>query len=66
MKLDITVYRDKTTIADVRRRVIDGIALGGDYQALFERYVEAHHDRAYLLKLLDDAQSPHQLSKDPT
>jgi hypothetical protein len=66
VKLDITVYRDKTTIAEVRGRVLDGIALGGDYRAVFERYVEAHHDRAYLLKLLDDAQSRRPISKDPT
>jgi hypothetical protein len=39
-------------LAEVSARVADGIALGGDYMEVFMQYVQAHHDRAYLLKLL--------------
>jgi hypothetical protein len=38
-------------LAEVSARVADGIALGGDYMEVFMQYVQAHHDRAYLLKL---------------
>jgi hypothetical protein len=44
-------------LAEVSARVADGIALGGDYMEVFMQYVQAHHDRAYLLKLFSIGES---------
>jgi hypothetical protein len=40
------------TTDEIVARVADGIALGGDYNSVFDRYVEAHNDRKYLLEVL--------------
>ena len=44
---------DAELLATIATRVADGIALGGDYDSLFYRYVEAHNDRATLFRLLN-------------
>jgi hypothetical protein len=59
----ITKYEPPTRTADgIAARIADGIALGGDYNAVFDRYVEAHNDRKYLLdvllKVLAEAKKP--------
>jgi SAM-dependent MidA family methyltransferase len=47
--------KGRDVLAEITTRVEDGIALGGDYGALFDRYVEAHNDRRYLLELFKKA-----------
>lgn len=45
-------------LVEIRARVADGIALGRDYNSLFDRYVEAHNDRRLLLAFIDAASEP--------
>ena len=49
----ITKYEPPPRTADeIAARIADGVALGGDYNSVFDRYVEAHNDRAYLMDVL--------------
>jgi hypothetical protein len=41
-------------ISEIRARVADGIALGGDCH-LCDRYVDANNDRRVLMEALDEA-----------
>ena len=41
-------------ISEIRTRVIEGIALGGDC-LLCDRYTDAHNDRRVLMEALDEA-----------
>lgn len=42
-----------SSLEEIRTRVTDGIALGGNYDQLFSRYVETVNDRRTLLKIID-------------
>jgi hypothetical protein len=40
------------TVDEIVARIADGIALGGDWNSVFDRYIEAHNDRKYLLDVI--------------
>jgi hypothetical protein len=42
------------TLEEVAARVRDGIALGGSYDEVFMAYAQAHHDRAYLFRVIEE------------
>jgi hypothetical protein len=42
-----------SSLEEIRTRVTDGIALGGNYDQLFSRYVETVNDRRALMKIID-------------
>jgi hypothetical protein len=44
----------RPNISEIRARVADGIALGGDCH-LCDRYVDANNDRRVLMEALDEA-----------
>ena len=56
------VMKPALTADKIAARIADGIALGGGWGEVFDRYVEAHNDRKYLLdvllKVLDEAKKP--------
>ena len=69
LRRDFRAWRDATGVfmtdaellAAIATRVAHGIALGGDYDSLFNRYVEAHNDRATLFRLLNHPNCEHRL-----
>jgi hypothetical protein len=50
---------DSELLAAIETRVADGIALGGNYDALFHNYVQAHKDREQLFRMLKHPNCDH-------